>query len=65
MIASDNVIQNDMTTPNRIMAHSVHDIAYKLAAQEVPNNTCNAISFGSWNREISTDEKCARKTPKS
>ena len=52
MIASDNVIQNEMTTANRIMAHSVHDIAYKLATQEVPKNTCNAISFGSWNREI-------------
>ena len=54
MIASDDVIQ---TTANRIMAHSVHDIMYKLATQEVglhvlPNNTCNAISFGSWNREI-------------
>ena len=45
MIASDNVIQNDMTTAKRIMAHSVHDIAYKLAKQEVlPNNTCNAIT---------------------
>ena len=53
MIASENVVQNDMTTANRIMAHSVHDIMYKFATQEVlPNNTCNANSLGSCNREI-------------
>ena len=67
-----------MTTANRIMAHSVHDIAYKFAINAGSITRDNIIS-GITEQYVlvtqlaldhgigksSTDEKCARKTPKS